>query len=144
MVRIAITDYEQFGVVVLDQTRFTVHETWPLLVARFIGAELYMLLGSDVAERLASWPHIDELVKTAPHFVVALRGAQKQDTEEMIQTMQRTTKVKLDYSLLDPDYATYSSTRIRLSLKRGHIPRSISPSVVDYIKHHKLYISGAT
>ncbi len=127
----------------LDQTRFSIQDTWPLLTARFVGSELYMLLGSDVAERLSSWPHIDELIKTAPHFVIALRGSEREDVEEMIITLQQTTKLKLKYSLLDPDYATHSSARIRVSLKQGRIPRGLAPSVTRYIQDNKLYISGA-
>ena len=143
MVRLAIADQEKFGAVVLDQTRFTIADTWPLLVARFTGAQLYMLLGSDVAGRLSSWPHIDELIKTAPHFVIALRGNKQADMTEMINTLQETTKLKLQFSLLDPDYATHSSTKIRVSLKQGHIPRSLDLAVIKYIRDNKLYISGA-
>jgi len=144
MVQLATKPNPKLGVIRLEQARFTVQETWPLLTSRFTGAELYMLLGSDVAQRLASWPHIDELIKSAPHFVVALRGADKPHVNAMIETMQKTTKLPFKYSLLEPNYPLYSSGKIRLSLKRGHTPRSLRPAVVEYIRANNLYSSRET
>lgn len=143
MVRRATAKNPKLGLVVLEQTRFTIQDTWPLIVARFVDAKLYMLIGSDVAQRLASWPHIDELIAMAPHFVIALRGESKKDTNGMVTTLQQTTKLHLNYDLLDPNYATFSSVKIRLSLKRGHMPRGLHPEVAEYIKQEGLYISGS-
>lgn len=144
MVRLAIQMDKKLGVIVLQQSQFTVLETWPLLTARFQDAQLFMLLGSDVAQRLASWPHIDLLIKTAPRFIVALRKSTEQAATEMIETMQNTTKLKLDYDLLAADYATRSSAEIRIALKAGIVPEGLDESVLRYIRRHKLYISGAT
>lgn len=143
MVRLATANDPRMGMIVLEQTRFTILETWPQLDARFTGADLYMLIGSDVAERMASWPNIDELIAMAPHFVIALQGRSKKDMKAMVTTLQQTTKLTLTYDLLDLSYAEHNSGKIRLSLKRGHIPRGLDPLVADYIIENKLYISGS-
>lgn len=144
MVRLAIAAEPKFGVIMLEQARFTVHDTWPLLTARFKGSELYMLLGSDVAQRLVSWPNIAELAATAPRFVVALRGSSIAETKAMMTTLQTTTKLQITYSLLEANYPTYGSSKIRLALKKGTATHGLNPAVADYIETHKLYISGAT
>ena len=144
MVHAAVDSDPKFGVILLDQTRFTVHETWPLLVSRFQGADLSMLLGSDVAQRLASWPNIAELVQTAPRFIIALRGDSIADVKDMMTTLEDTKKLTVRYSLLDPNYPTYGSSKIRLAIKQGHHPDAVHPAVWSYIVQNGLYSSGET
>lgn len=143
MVQQAIKDEPGLGAIQLDQARFTVHETWPLITARFMGAQLYMLLGSDVAKRLASWPNIDQLVETAPHFVVALRDSNQQDTQEMLTTLQETSNLDITYSLLASDYPDHRSSTIRQALKSGQTAQGLHADVLDYIRLHGLYVSGS-
>lgn len=144
MTDLAIASEPRFGVIRLEQSRFTVHETWPLLTARFSGVQLYMLLGSDAAARLVSWPHIAELTAAMPHFVIALRGNNARDTNAMLQTLQQTKKLQLNHSLVKSDYPTYGSRKVRQSLKRGYLPQGLHPDVLTYIQEQGLYISGAT
>lgn len=144
MVELAIQGNAKLGLIVLEQQRFTVHETWPLLVSRFEGADSFMLLGSDVASRLASWPNIEELAKTAPRFIVALRGEDAAHMRSMLQTMRKVKKLDLHYSLIETQHSVYSSSKIRYSLKHAEAPNGVHPNVLQYISDQKLYISGAT
>lgn len=143
MVQIAIDDDPNFGLIIVEQQKFTVHETWPSVTARFADASLFMLLGSDVAHRLATWPHIDELIRMAPHFLIAERSEKSGDVEEMVRVLKQTTKVPFDHNIVEPNYETYNSSAIRLALKRGETPDGLNPVVAEYIRSEKLYISGA-
>ena len=143
MVQIAIDSNPKFGLIIVEQQNFTVHETWPSVTARFADASLFMLLGSDVAHRLATWPNIDELIRMAPHFLIATRREKGESVEEMVSTLKHTTKVPFDHSIVKPQYETYDSSAIRLALKRGELPTGLDHKVAQYIREEKLYISGA-
>ncbi len=142
MVQLAISDNPQLGVIVLDQNRFTILDTWPRITARFKNAQLFMLLGSDVAQRLASWPHFEVLIETAPTFIIALRSQTKIQVTDMLQTMQHTTRLPLDYHVLDPNYPTFSSRAVRAEIKAGVVPMSVMPEVLHYITKHGLYAAS--
>ena len=144
MVQLAIRNEPGLGAIQLDQARFTVHETWPLIIARFDGADVYMLLGSDVASRLASWPNIGEFVRSVPEFIIALRGQTVQNAKDMLQTLVETKNIPLRYSLVASDNATYNSTDVRLALKHNQPPKGINPDVLSYIATNRLYSSGDT
>lgn len=143
MVERAIRSNPRFGTIVLEQQRFTVHQTWPLLVSRFAGAKMYLLLGSDVAGHLASWPDIDELISTAPQFVIALRGSDISEVNRMMGALRTVKKLDIQYSLLETHHPLYGSSRVRHSLRHGHTPGGVHPDVLRYIRDQKLYISGA-
>lgn len=143
MARTAARSQPGLGVIVLEQMRFTVEATWPLLQARFKGAELFMLMGSDAANRLVSWPHIHELVRSSPTFLIANRGVDEAALHDMITVLHQTTRLPISYSVLTSNYPTYSSLRIRQTLKRGGIPRALDSGVLEYIQENQLYTSGA-
>lgn len=143
MVQLAIKSEPKFGLIIVEQQKFTIHETWPSVTARFSDAELYMLLGNDVSHRLATWPHIDELIRMAPRFLIAQLGGQRGEVEDMVATLKKTTKVPFKHEIVRPDYQTYSSRSIRTELKKGHVPQGLPASVANYIKAEGLYISGA-
>lgn len=144
MTQLAIKDEPTLGAIQLDQARFTVHETWPLLTARFEGADLYMLLGSDVAARLASWPNIGQFARSVPKFIIALRGQNTGDATAMLETLIQTKNIPLRYSLQAADYHDYNSTDIRLALKHGQAAQGLRKSVRLYITQNGLYSSGDT
>lgn len=143
MVQIAIASEPRFGLIIVEQQKFTIHQTWPSVTARFSDAELYMLLGSDVAHRLSTWPHIDELIRMAPRFLITQRSGKRTDVEDMVAALKKTTKVPFNYEIVQPDYETYSSRSIRTALKKGNIPDGLAKVVAEYIQREKLYISGA-
>ena len=143
MTQIAIKSEARFGLIIVEQQKFTIHETWPSVTARFSDADLYMLLGSDVAHRLSTWPHIDELIRMAPRFLIAQRSGRRNEVEDMVKTLKKTTKLPFNYEIVRPGYETYSSRSIRLALKKGEIPRGLAGPVAEYIRAEKLYISGA-
>ncbi len=143
MLQLAAAEHDSFGIVSLDKQRLTMHELWPLLVSRFQGAELYMLLGSDATDRMLSWPDVADYAETVPHFIIARRNRKQADVHHMMDMLQGTKKLDITYSLIADEDTSHSSQAIRTALKQGNTPQGIHQSVLDYIHAHRLYISGA-
>lgn len=138
MVKLAIKDYKNLGVIVLEQARFTPHETLPVLQARFEGAELYMLMGEDMLDHLADWPHVDELV-SGVSFIIGLRKRHSQEVEEIISSMMKTRALQLQYRLVETSNSKISSSTVRTALRRGKKMDGVNPEVWDYIVSNSLY-----
>jgi nicotinate-nucleotide adenylyltransferase len=140
MVRLAISGHPDLGMIVLEQSRFDVLQTWPQLQARFKGAELYMLMGDDVFNRLSHWPRVDRLI-TSAHFIVGLRKFSEAEAREHLAMIEKTRAIDLRYDVFRPSKHQYSSQAIRAGLRKGRLPDGLDPSVVEYIREHKLYTS---
>jgi nicotinate-nucleotide adenylyltransferase len=141
MVEQAISNEPHLGLVLLDQARFTVYETWPLLQSRFEGAQLFMLMGEDVFNRLTHWPRIEGLV-TSAEFVVGLRtGHSEEGLREHFSMLAQTKALELHYEIFRANHSQVNSRHIRASLRRGKIPEGLHPDVLAYIKAHRLYAS---
>ncbi|MDZ7744541.1 MAG: nicotinate-nicotinamide nucleotide adenylyltransferase [Candidatus Saccharibacteria bacterium] len=139
MVQLAIADEPKMGVIVLDQARFTPHETLPPLTARFKGAELSMLIGEDMLTHMAEWPHVEDLLKNV-QFIIGVRG-EHNDINHHIKEIEKVKGLEFHYSVFSTDLSDYSSSKARLSLRRGHKPRGLHADVAEYIAENKLYTS---
>jgi nicotinate-nucleotide adenylyltransferase len=145
MVQLATKNDAKLGVIVLEQSRFTVHETWPLITARFKTSRLYMLLGSDVAQRLAAWPDIEEFIESVPSFLIALRKKDNpKDVIDKLKVLSHTKGSTFDYFLMDAPERMVSSAQIRAQLRRGKQPADISEAVLKYIARNGLYASAGS
>lgn len=138
MVKLAIKDYKNLGVIVLEQARFTPHETLPVLQARFEGAELYMLIGEDMLDHLADWPHVDKLVNGVS-FIIGLRKRHSQEVAEIISNLMKTRALQLQYRLVETSNSKISSSTVRTALRRGKKMDGVNPEVWDYIVSNSLY-----
>ncbi len=141
MVQIATKHEPQFGTIMLDQTRFTVSETLPVLKKLFKGAEIYLLFGDDVLKHLAHWPHVEELVKDV-NFIIGIREQDVSNAKSKLNAFQKATRLKLIYSLFVSAAPDFSSTKIRLSFKRGLTPKGLTEPVLLYIQSNGLYSSA--
>lgn len=72
MIQASITGLSNLKLLKLAKHRFSVSKTLPILQQHFIGANLTFLIGSDVAEQLAKWPGIEELVQSV-NFAIGMR-----------------------------------------------------------------------
>lgn len=140
MMQLAIAKDKELGLIVLEQTRFDVMETWPQIQARFKGAELFMLMGEDVFGRLSSWPRVDTLISSAS-FIVGLRKQSANDAAEHLQVIEETRGLRLTYTVFKPSEHRHSSRKIRSALRKGHLPDGIDTDVAAYIRAQKLYSS---
>jgi nicotinic acid mononucleotide adenylyltransferase len=138
MVELAIAKDPKLGLIVLDQSRFSVLETWPVLQNRFAGSELAMLLGEDVFRRLSHWPRVDELV-TAVQFIVGLRDGNATAVEDHLQTIGKTRNLDLNYVVFQAPANKYASSGIKHTLRQGGVPEGLSGEVLAYIRSNGLY-----
>lgn len=139
MVRLAIDDYAQLGVIVLDHNRFNIHETWPQIEARFADAEIVMLLGDDVFWRLSRWPEIESLVQSTS-FAVGVRRRTTEELRHHMQIVEDTRHIKIRYSVFQAAHNNVSSSQIRHALKSNQLSHALHPRVLDYIRQTHLYV----
>ena len=138
MLRLAISDHEAFGMILLEQANFSVESTLPKLQALFEGAKIYMLLGEDVFAHMNSWPHVEQLLKTVS-FIVGTRAGDETKMKQYLQTVEKTRGIQFDTVFLATGHQSVSSSKIRLSLKRNQQPKGLLPKTQDYIQQNGLY-----
>lgn len=142
MVRLAIKNEPQLGLIILKQARFSAEETLPVLQARFAGAELCMLMGEDMLGHLADWPHVTQLVE-AVHFIIGVRRQTPSDIQKLLNNLEKTRGLKLSYDVFKAQDSNISSSTVRTKLRRGQEPLGLTSEVLDYIRRHNLYsVSG--
>ncbi|MBI3624258.1 nicotinate (nicotinamide) nucleotide adenylyltransferase [Candidatus Saccharibacteria bacterium] len=138
MVRQALRKQPRMGMIVLGQARFTPHETLPVLKARFKGAQLYMLMGEDMLDHLADWPHIKDLVQ-AVHFVIGIRRQSATDIRKLLDNLNQTRGLHFHCDIFRAKDSETSSSSVRSALRKGQSPAGLNPSVLRYIRRHNLY-----
>jgi nicotinate-nucleotide adenylyltransferase len=142
MVQAAIKDHPKLGTIVLEQARFTPHETLPALQARFKGYRLVLLFGDDVIAHIAHWPHVEELVSSV-ELMIASRHGKAQQLHENMETLHKVRHLKFTYGFVDPRCPEISSSKLRAMLRRRQQPQDIPDVVYRYIKSHRLYAPNA-
>lgn len=138
MVQLAIKDHADFGVIILEQARFTVAETLPILQARFKNAELHMLMGEDVFAHLSSWPHLEEFVRDV-NIIIGIREGSSETVLHQLKALKKIRHLHPKYEMFETELAKYSSSKVRLALRKGRIPEGLHPEVVRYIQKNQLY-----
>lgn len=138
MVKRAIAHEPKLGLIILEQARFNVVETLPVLEARFPHTQLYMLMGEDGLSHLAHWPQIEQLVPKV-HFIIGMRKHNQGEVKRRIKVAEQVRGIKVQYEVFRPLHNDYASTAIRLQLKRGHEPTGLHPRVYKYIQAEGLY-----
>lgn len=138
MVQQAVATESQMGTIALEQARFTVQDTLPLLQARFEGYKLVMLFGDDVMQHLVHWPHVNSLLEDC-EMMIASRHQNATELDSTIKSMQKTRALKFDFQLVHPDQTDVTSSKIRLAIKHGNAVKGLDPAVLSYIKKQKLY-----
>ena len=144
MVHLATANDQSFGLLVLDVQDFDLRYIWPRITSRFLGSELFMLIGNNPVRRLGSWPHTTEFGKQAPTFIIASRNKSLEEVHSTIETLLQTKKLEIPFEILQPDYRTFNAPEIRRIIKAGGKPAGVPQVVYEYIQQNKLYISGAT
>jgi nicotinate-nucleotide adenylyltransferase len=143
MVQQAIKGQPQMGSIILEQARFTPHETMPVLQNRFKGYQLVLLFGDDVIAHISEWPHVEELVKSV-ELMIAVRQSSEPAIQETFKTIEATSNLTFQYRFVEPKCPGISSSHIRSVLKKRQQPVDIPESVWRYIRSHRLYVSVTT
>ncbi len=141
MVRLAVRNEPKLGSILLGQQRFSAVDTLPVLLERFKGAELYMLMGDDMLAHFADWPHVEDLVEHI-QFTIGLRHHTKAEVKRRLDIIQRTRGLTMRYQLFQADLPEFSSSDIRQQIKQGKNPAGLIPAVRQYIENHGLYASS--
>lgn len=135
MVRLALKAHRKLIALQLDDRQFTVEDTLPKLQARYAGAELVMLAGSDVVRTFGfRWPGLERLLSSV-QLAIGLRTGQSQHD---LQAFLDSLKIPLSAVFIDGPHAHVSATDIR----RGGNLQGIEPLVQLYIQEHQLYSTG--
>lgn len=142
MVKLCVHDNPKFGVIVLDQARFTIADTLPILLARFAGTELNMIIGDDVLGRMMDWSHINEML-VATRLIIGTRKRSSASIQDAIHTFQQTTGCKVNFDLIFCGANNISSTKVRQQLRRGQVTNDIDSKVLQYIQSNGLYSAAA-
>src|SRR5688572_2239805 len=75
MLRLAVRPHRKLSVLALDDRQFTVGHTLPQLQEKYEGAELVLLLGSDVVQTFGfRWPGIDTLLSSVELAITTRAG----------------------------------------------------------------------
>lgn len=138
MAELAAASHPKIGVIRLEHPQFSVHETLPVLQARFSGAELYMIMGDDVLAHLAEWPGVIRLLKETS-FILAARQTSPGKIHEKMQALSGVHGVDVRFSILSEPLNSASSQAVRSALRAGMHSDMVSPEVTNYIKAQKLY-----
>lgn len=138
MVQLATADNPKFGSIILDQERFTTADTLPVLLERFRGAELCMLMGDDMVARLAAWPRVEELLKNVS-FIIGSRRLEPSELERHIGNITRANGAKMRSATIQAPRPDIASSNVKQALKQGKQSADLPPPVGDYIKSTGLY-----
>lgn len=138
MVRLATAKESRFGMIVLGQASFSVEQTLPKLKELFKGAKMHMLLGEDVLMNLNSWPNVEELLSSVS-FIIGTRASDEAKLRQYLQTTENTRGIKFDTTFIVTEHQEVSSSKIRLSFKRGETPKGLPAELLSYIKENGLY-----
>ena len=120
----------------LDSSRFTVDDTMPELRSLFPGAELSLLMGSDIARHLHAWQGIDKLAGV--RFIVGLR---QHDTEKALDLAMHAAldPYSIEFVLVPAKAATaHASSSTARNGDVSHLPVEVQ----RYIQQNELYIGS--
>ncbi len=143
MVQLAIKDDPLFGVLILDDARPSILETWPHLQARFADAEVVVLMGDDVFKRLSHWPRVDGLV-TGVRFAVGVREGKLKDLKDHLTVIAETRALGFQYNVFVAPLEHVSSVTLRRQLRSGTRPTGLANAVWRYIQTEGLYSASLT
>ncbi len=136
LLKIATKPFPKLGVLELPDKTFSTNKTLPRLKAKFQDAQLYMLLGSDLAKYLPNWPHIDLLLADMKLII----GVRKLDSVQKVQkNLGKLKKVPKGSLIITSQLSDVSSKQIRESLKKNKPAHGQLKSTETYIKKNWLY-----
>ena len=138
MIKRAIRPYNQLGLLELPDVHFEIKRTLPKLRRKFIGSQLVLIVGGDVAVNMPTWPAASKLLKSC-ELVIGLRNGQ---SKQAIIKAFSTAGLDSDQIRFIESYSPHvSSRKVRNSLRVGQPVRGLLASVQHYSKANWLYVS---
>ena len=144
MLRLAVRGQEKLTVSDLElrqeQECYTC-DTVRTVQAQYPGAEIYLLLGTDMFLKFRQWRHAPELLRTVT--LAALRRGDKKEASALEGEAKILTERGGKVLLLDNPVLPISSTQVRRLLAFQAGADFLNPGVYDFIRQEKLYDTGA-
>ncbi len=140
MMQLAIEQDDKLGSIIIDQLRFTPHETLPILKKRFEGAELTLIMGDDMLTHMHEWPHIDKLL-TGVSFIIGIRKHEEL-AKTRIAAISSIRNQPINHMFIPSPLVRVSSSVVRSQLKNRESPQALDPQVSAYISQQGLYASS--
>lgn len=111
----AVEPHPKLEVLLVDDDQFTVGKTLGKLKEHFPGAQLSLLIGSDVAcESLRYWDQLDTLLASMA-LIVGVRSTHTRVEVETAMQELTATYGQFKYTIIDSPHANVSSSQIRIS-----------------------------
>jgi nicotinate-nucleotide adenylyltransferase len=109
------------------------------VMAEQAGGEFVFIVGEDTLVRIDTWKDVESVV-TLASYAVARRHGTADDALDKLRVRLGPLSSCLRVQWFDfEDHGAASSLLIREDLRRGRVPRSLDPRVLDYIQTHHLY-----
>ncbi len=144
MLRLAVRGQEKLTVSDLElrqeQECYTC-DTVRTVQAQYPGAEIYLLLGTDMFLKFRQWRHAPELLRTVT--LTALRRGDKKEASALEGEAKILTERGGKVLLLDNPVLPISSTQVRRLLAFQAGTDFLNPGVYEFIRQEKLYDTGA-
>lgn len=125
MTWLALQDYPELELLPAQQQKFTVSQTLPWLEEKFEEAELHLLMGTDLFNKVHTWPGFDQL-KRRLTFVVGQRA--DHDSSDS----------SVEHQSIQAELADLTSSAVR-SLKSNQLAGLVPDTVAQYINAEGLY-----
>jgi len=136
MIELAVRAHSGLHVLELPEAYFEPRKTYTRLQAMFPDDTIVLLLGDDLLEHMPLWPHVDQLLSRV-ELVVGIRMQHDQDS---IQKLLSQLPVQpQNYYLIQTNYDSVSSMKIRQALSQHKKSTDILASVAQYAKKEWLY-----
>ena len=131
MARLAVRPHRKLSVLALDESQFTVAHTLPQIQAKYPGAQLVMLFGSDVVKSFGfRWPGLETFLTTVELAISTRAG----ESEEALRRFLDDLGMPLTATFVNGPHAHLSATEVR----KGNL-QGIEPLVREYIERNQLY-----
>lgn len=112
------------------------YDTVTALASRCPEDRFYLLVGGDMALTVDTWYRGEELIRRCGVVTTTRGGYEK---EAFCAAVKRLREKGCDLRLLAKQPPTVSSTEVREALAKGKADPLLPPSVLGYIRAHRLY-----
>lgn len=142
MVRLAVEDNPNFKQIIIDEPYCTTEDTIPMLKNRFPGNDLYLLIGDDVARRIADWSQTATLFDSVI-LAILQRNMQSSEITAIFDKLEAVSGRRPHYELVKNKPLNCSSSEVKRQLKSGVVPKDcLNSKVVSYMQKHNIYGSS--
>jgi nicotinate-nucleotide adenylyltransferase len=131
MLKLALKPYPALKVLELPDAQFTTVKTLPKLQQKFKGSTILLLLGSNTANPISTWPNIETLLEQTGLIIGIHQGQSFDGTNLPIEPQEL-------FVFASPEPGL-SSSRIRKDIGENGKSKNLLPSLRQYAKKHWLY-----